>query len=759
MDISRSVKLDLNGHVLKMTGSENGIVIEVASGGYLRLSDSNSTATHTDTTLPNGGVIAGGVVNVKSGSLLSLDNEVNADVDGNGGIVTGFHIKKGCILNWHDGSLLDPTIEDGGTLNCNSGTVVQPSVQCGGTLNCNGGEVIGAWTNRGTISHSDGVTTASKLEGSFLNNTTGIIQWGNYSSGPMPNYGVISGGTFSCYTENRSGGIISGGTFTDYVKNMDGGIISGGDFSEARELTGVYTVTFDLNGASGTAPAKQWRANASATKPTDPVASDGYAFIGWYDGDTQWDFDQEVTQDMTLTAKFEAIVTTEAELKAALADGFTDIQLKSDITLTEDLVITQQDWNLDLNGHTLSGSQIKFSTGKMTVADSVGGGSVNNSITLTNATLSGTVFQGFVNCVMSTIDGGAFYGQVNLITDSDVKNGLFYAQNAFGTATTTGKQVVFQLNGSFLYMQATTGTATEPEVAKTGYTFTGWCQDAGCKGDKWDFTKPVSENMTLYATKTIKTYTITYNPGADDATGTIENGTKEYGKDFTLNMATYSRKGYVQVGWKGSNGKTYTGGAVYQDNADLTLTAIWEEVNSFTVPFTKTVKQSGSTKPGKATFSLYICGIEKLPSASGDIDCTGRVDIKGTGDFTGELTISGSRELVWAMLENGIYIREWDSEMDNWTYDDSVYFLRLNQYDDGYQLDVYDATAKTVGQSVVFSHGNKTVKMTFTNTYGTTTTTADSSNPKTGDNISVAVATLILSTMALVAILPRKKRI
>ncbi len=111
------------------------------------------------------------------------------------------------------------------------------------------------------------------------------------------------------------------------------------------------------------------------------------------------------------------------------------------------------------------------------------------------------------------------------------------------------------------------------------------------------------------------------------------------------------------------------------------------------------------------------------------------------------------------MLENGIYIREWDSEMDNWTYDDSVYFLRLNQYDDGYQLDVYDATAKTVGQSMVFSHGNKTVKMTFTNTYGTTTTTADSSNPKTGDNISVAVATLILSTMALVAILPRKKRI
>lgn len=607
-------------------------------------------------------------------------------------------------------------------------------------------------------------SSAFTLENGTLSGKRGVVMNGISPSFQMQGGSIVATNDGVCTRGNFvfSGGTISGGGYSIFgngTSTLQGGRIQSGavgcgDGVQLKAtLSECFSVTF--KNSDGTC-----YAFAVVSLTPQVAAPTGTVFAGWYTAEGEkWDFTQKVTQDMTLTAKFEATVTTEAELKAALADGFTDIQLKSDITMTEDLVITQQDWNLDLNGHTLSGSQIKFSTGKMTVTDSVGGGSVNNSIALTNATLSGTVFQGFVNCVMSTIDGGAFYGQVNLITGSDVKNGLFYAQNAFGTATTTGKQVAFQLNGSFLYMQVTTGTVAEPEVAKTGYTFTGWCQDAGCKGDKWDFTKPVSGNMTLYATKTVKTYTITYDKGADDATGTIENGTKEYGKDFTLNMATYSRKGYVQVGWKGSDGKTYTGGAVYPDNADLTLTAIWEEVNSFTVPFTKTVKQSGSTKPGKATFSLYICGIEKLPSASGDIDCTGRVDIKGTGDFTGELTISGSRKLVWAMLENGIYIREWDSEMDNWTYDDSVYFLRLNQYDDGYQLDVYDATAKTVGQSMVFSHGNKTVKMTFTNTYGTTTTTADSSNPKTGDNISVAVATLILSTMALVAILPRKKRI
>ncbi len=642
-----------------------------------------------------------------------------------------------------------------GTLTLTGEGTIEHTGDFGIAVGVNEGTLI---LNSGTIQVTDGDSICVQLadcavftmNGGMLSGAVGVSSYDGCTMNA--NGGSVNGSVYNAGTITTTSGTAT--VFTGTEAENENGIVSGGDFSNVNTLKGIYKITFqDGNNTIAT----QYRANAPASEVT--YEKTGFVLLGWYNGETQWDFTRNVTEDVTLTAKFQSNeVTTEEELKAAIENGATDIQLKSDLTLSYDLSVTQQDWNLDLNGHTLSGAQIKFSTGKMTVTDSVGGGSVNNTITLTSATLTGTVFNGYVNCLMSTIDGGTFNGQVNLLLGSDVKNGMFYAQSSFGTATTTGKQVVFQLNGSFLHMQVTTGTVTAPEVTKTGYTFTGWCQDAECKGDKWDFTKTVSENMTLYGKSEIITYTITYAPGAEDATGTIASGTKTYGQDFTLNVATYTRKGYIQVGWEDEDGNRYQGGDTYKENADLNLTAVWEEVNSFTVPFTKTVKQSGSTKPGKATFSLYICGIEKLPSASGNIDCTGRVDIKGTGDFAGELTISGSRELVWAMLENGIYIREWDSEMDNWTYDDSVYFLRLNQYDDGYRLDVYDATAKTVDQTVVFSHGSKTVKMTFTNTYGTTTTTADSSNPKTGDSIWLAVGTLILSTMALVAILPRKKR-
>lgn len=50
LTISRTVTLDLNGNVLKMTGS--GSVIKVESGGSLTIADSNTTTQHNFT--PNG---------------------------------------------------------------------------------------------------------------------------------------------------------------------------------------------------------------------------------------------------------------------------------------------------------------------------------------------------------------------------------------------------------------------------------------------------------------------------------------------------------------------------------------------------------------------------------------------------------------------------------------------------------------------------------------------------------------------------------
>jgi len=64
-----------------------------------------------------------------------------------------------------------------------------------------------------------------------------------------------------------------------------------------------YTVTFDANG--GTSVAKQTiEEGKTAKEPTKPTRT-GYTFLGWYLGDTKFDFSTSITKDIKLTAKWE----------------------------------------------------------------------------------------------------------------------------------------------------------------------------------------------------------------------------------------------------------------------------------------------------------------------------------------------------------------------------------------------------------------------------------------------------------------------
>ena len=65
------------------------------------------------------------------------------------------------------------------------------------------------------------------------------------------------------------------------------------------------TVTFNANGGSAVAP-QTVEYGAAATKPADPKKN-GYTFKGWYLGSTPYDFSSPVTEDITLTAKWEKI--------------------------------------------------------------------------------------------------------------------------------------------------------------------------------------------------------------------------------------------------------------------------------------------------------------------------------------------------------------------------------------------------------------------------------------------------------------------
>lgn len=165
-----------------------------------------------------------------------------------------------------------------------------------------GGTFDGSVTNGGTIS-------GGAFTGPVWNN--GIISGGQFT-GSVVNRGTITNGTFGDEVTNESGrsfGVISGGTFNGKVTNKNDisdspeetpAKISGGTFN--GEVIGAYTVTFQSEG--GSEVASQIRANTPAAQPDNPT-KEGHTFIGWYNGESEWDFETPVTADLTLTAKWQ----------------------------------------------------------------------------------------------------------------------------------------------------------------------------------------------------------------------------------------------------------------------------------------------------------------------------------------------------------------------------------------------------------------------------------------------------------------------
>lgn len=95
-----------------------------------------------------------------------------------------------------------------------------------------------------------------------------------------------------------------------------------------------YTVTFDTDGGSEVA-AKTVDYNGKATKPADPK-KEGYIFSGWYNGDTQFNFNTAITTNVTIKAHWGVLLD---DLYSKIAAGETDIT----VTLTCDGYLRPED--------------------------------------------------------------------------------------------------------------------------------------------------------------------------------------------------------------------------------------------------------------------------------------------------------------------------------------------------------------------------------------------------------------------------------
>ena len=407
LTITGDTTLDLNNHVLQMTG--NGSVFKIESTGRLTLEDNAATKTQkyfdrNDTTglwswrtdnstsaySVSGGVITGGSAHQGGGVYIGGGTFAMT-----GGSIVGCAATHTSLAAWGGGVFV-----------------------LGGQFNMTGGNIVGctAVTQGGDVAHGGGVCISMgtfNMSGGSITDCTAAAQgadgvaWGggicNYRNGITTLSGTAKiqnchatgnkcygGGICDSGKLNISGnvqiiGCTAGGQGSDamYINANNGSSVTGGTFygsiNSTEKISGL-TVTYRVNNenyATQVVPSGKTTTMPTLTVPT------GQTFDGWYKADgTEWVDTTPVTESLTLTGWLYAPVTSETDLTAALANNSIDvIRLTNDITLTIyhpprlELIRNGRQVTLDLNGHVLDLGNTGIavgggSVGSMTIMDS-----------------------------------------------------------------------------------------------------------------------------------------------------------------------------------------------------------------------------------------------------------------------------------------------------------------------------------------------------------------------------------------------------
>lgn len=320
LTILRKVTLDLNGYVLKMTGSGSVIILDNKSGitGDLTLIDSNPTAEHkfkvngaepwvlddSGTETVYGGIITGG-----TGSRIFFSNGVEGGgvIIGSGALTMNGGNIVGCIANEGGGLFLSD-----GSFTMNAGSIVgcsTPNRLTTGEAFHGGIYAFGPMANIDTT----GVIT---LTGGLIKNNGRYAINAAYMTTIYANGGEVYGGVhlnqackITCLAEDNGitafkGKTVIGGTSSVNPSHVDWGLFYGG-LDIYGNMTGVIVTYKDGDSEY----AKQVLPSGTlATRPDTPAATPGYTFGGWNKADgTAWDYaSDKVTDDITLYAKWAA---------------------------------------------------------------------------------------------------------------------------------------------------------------------------------------------------------------------------------------------------------------------------------------------------------------------------------------------------------------------------------------------------------------------------------------------------------------------
>lgn len=297
LTVNRTVTLDLNGCVLKMTGS--GSVIKVESGGNLTIQDSNTSTPHKFTPggdglwgldetggseIVYGGIITGGTgmppgvnysegggVYVSAGAALTMNGGsiVGCKAGSGGGVCIDYDYtaQKASEFIMNGGSIIGCTASSGGgvlirsgcrfTMNSGSeircctaenggGVTISASPSLSGTFTLAGGKIhkCKAYVANNFLSHGGGINNDGEflMESGCIENCTSPSQRDDDKSNGVYNNGklfILRGGTIDGNITNNTTLNADGGTVNGELTNNDQ--ITGEDLNRSTTFNNKVT--------------------------------------------------------------------------------------------------------------------------------------------------------------------------------------------------------------------------------------------------------------------------------------------------------------------------------------------------------------------------------------------------------------------------------------------------------------------------------------------------------------------------------------
>ncbi len=345
-----------------------------------------------------------------------------------------------------------------------------------------------------------------------------------------------------------------------------------------------YTITFDGNGATSTAPDPMTGDyDTTITLPAAPTRT-GYTF-------TEWNTEQVGTEDGKVDASY---------------------TITGNATLYAQWTLASYTITFDGNGATFNGNGADSSP-----TQEIKGGH-GTSITLPTApTRTGYTFTGW-----NTEQGGRTGTRYDAKASYTIKgNVTLYARWSpiSYTITFDGNEATSTVPG-IMTGDYDTSITLPPAPSRTGYTFTGWnTEQGGRTGTRYaaKASYTIKGNVTLYARWSPISYTITFD--GNEATSTVPDPeTGDYDTSITLPPAP-SRTGYTFTGWNteqgGRTGTRYAAKASYTIKGNVTLYARWSPI-SYTITFDGNEATSTVPDPETGDYDTSIT-LPPAPSRTG----------------------------------------------------------------------------------------------------------------------------------------------